>query len=279
MYPLFLEKNHKLDIVFIGFDKLGEELLLHGLQNNIFSPDQEISYHIFGDGERFRAIHTELDSVSDPIIFYEEPWYLNHSLIETADMVIVLTPEKQASVLQELLFSTIRSQIHVFAANVSHVTILSETERLQIFDWKKESLKLEYIMNDTLFYRAKRINLRYAHLYANIPENDEFMESEWKKLDTFTRYSNISSADYHEVRLKMLNKNIVTEDELELYAELEHIRWCRYHYLNNWKYGIPKNGKNKDKLLRIHKDLVSYQSLTDGEKEKDRENIRILHSI
>ena len=75
------------------------------------------------------------------------------------------------------------------------------------------------------------------------------------------------------------NTESLSANALELHAELEHIRWCRYHYLNNWTYGIPSNGKNKDKTLRIHKDLVPYQTLTDSEKEKDRENVRLLHSI
>lgn len=285
LYSLSLEKNHQMEIVFVGFEKLGEELLLFGLQNNIFSPEQKITYHVFGDGDRFKATHKELASISDPVLFYEEPWYLHLDLVERADMVVILTQENQTSLLREILFSTTRNCIHVFAADASKVQLLYENERLQIFDWKGEAQKLHHILNDTLFERAKRINLRYAHLYSNVDENKEMLESEWRDLDSFTRYSNVSSADYHEVRLKMLDyegksdKDILSGDVLELHSELEHIRWCRYHYLNNWKYGVPADGKNKDKKLRIHKDLIPYQELTDGEKEKDRENIRILHSV
>jgi hypothetical protein len=39
------------------------------------------------------------------------------------------------------------------------------------------------------------------------------------------------------------------------------------------------NGKNKDTAHRTHALLVEYEELTDAEKEKDRENIRILFSI
>ena len=66
---------------------------------------------------------------------------------------------------------------------------------------------------------------------------------------------------------------------LEQLAELEHIRWCRYHYLNNWTYGIPENGKNKDPHRRIHTMLIPYDRLSDQEKEKDRENVRILLAL
>lgn len=285
IYPLAVKNDFRLNIVFLGFEKLGEQLLLFGLQNNIFSPEQQITYHIFGDGTRFEATHTELHSVSDPIKFYQEPWFLHKGLIETADMVIVLTQENQTELLRELLFATLRDCIHVFAANTESVNLLSEKDRLHILDWKSESQKPEHILSDTLFRLAKQINLRYAHLYSNVPETKEHLESEWRKLDTFTRYSNVSSADYHEIRLKMLSCSgmkdtaVLPDDILEFHSELEHIRWCRYHYLNNWRYGIPENGKNKDKKLRIHQDLIPYQKLTDNEKEKDRENIRLLHTI
>lgn len=65
----------------------------------------------------------------------------------------------------------------------------------------------------------------------------------------------------------------------ELLAELKHIRWCRYHYLNNWQFGIPADGKQKDPHLRLHISLIPYAELTDAEKEMDRENIRILLSV
>lgn len=285
LYPLSKKHNHEIDVVMIGFGKLGQELLTFGLQNNIFAADQKIAYHIFGDGSRFEATHTQLGNISDPIVFYDKPWYQHLELLEQAAMVIVVTQEQQTQLLQELLFATKRGAIHVFSANMSSTPLLSGKERLQIFDWKTKAQKLDYILNDTLYKRAKHINLRYAHLYSDVPENKTSMDEEWIKLDTFTRYSNISSADYHEIRLKMLEYAGTTDTEnlspadLELHAELEHIRWCRYHYLNNWSYGIPENGKNKDKTLRIHKDLVPYQSLTDGEKEKDRENVRLLHRI
>lgn len=285
IYPLSVEKNHQLDIVFMGFEKLGEELILFGLQSNIFSPEQKINYHILGDGSRFMALHTELTSISDTIRFYNEPWFAQMELIERADMVIVLTQENQSELLRDILFGTKRDRIHVFVSDADKVQLLNENERLLVFDWKTKSQKLEYILKDTLFLRAKKINLRYEHIYSNVEETEENMEKTWQKLNAFTRYSNVNSADYHEIRLKMIefmgkaSIHELSSEEFELFSELEHIRWCRYHYLNNWKYGVPENGKNKDAILRIHKDLIPYQDLSEGEKEKDRENLRILHSI
>ena len=68
----------------------------------------------------------------------------------------------------------------------------------------------------------------------------------------------------------------LSPEQMELLAELEHIRWCRYHQFHNWRMGISKNGARKDATLRIHKDLIPYDELTEEEKEKDKDNIRML---
>lgn len=275
--------GHQMKIVFLGFGVLGEELLVYALQDNIFHPNQKIEYHIFGDGDRFLAIHRELSSIEDPVIFHREPWYEQLPLLEEAQRVIVLSEEEQLDLVKDLLLATGQTSYHVFTSR-KEIELLAGQERLTLFYWKELARKPEYIMGDVLFDRAKRINLHYAVLYDHVPENEETKEQEWKKRDAFTRYSNISSADYHEVRLIMLadmgeDAKHPTPDCMELLSELEHIRWCRYHYLNNWKYGILENGKRKDPVQRIHTDLIPYMELTEGEKEKDRENIRTLLSL
>ena len=284
LYPLACSKQHKLEIVLIGFEFLGEQVLLHALQNNIFSPTQKITYRIFADESRFQSTHTELAHISDQIIFCKDSWYEHLHEIENADMVIVLNQNNQIQLLQDLLFSTTRQEIHVFADNAKLIDFIDGNHRLTVFNWKKESHNPNCIFKDDLYKRAKTINLRYAHLYSGVTETKEEMENQWKKLDPFTRYSNISSADYHEMRINMIRHDQISADhlltdQLELFSHLEHIRWSRYHILNNWKYGIPSDGKAKDPVLRIHRSLTPYQELSEEEKEKDRENIRILHSL
>ena len=286
LYSLCNQRYHKLRIVMLGFGKLGSELLTSALQNNIFFPDQYIEYHIFGDDGSYAATHPQLKMISDPVIFHPEPWYEKLDVIKGADMTIVLEQNDQLSLLQQLLFTTLNTNIHVFSAGSYGIEILSEHERLICHDWMADSTKLENIIGTTLYERAKRINLRYAHLYTGVAETDENKESEWDNLNAFTRYSNISSADYHEVQRKILSLEGVYNDGdpvpdgwLEPLAELEHIRWNRCHFLNNWRYAPPVNGKNKDTDHRTHALLLDYSELPNAEKEKDRENIRILFSI
>lgn len=286
LYELSAARGHRLNIVFLGFGRLGENLLTYGLQDNIFAPDQKIAYHIFGASGQYAATHRQLGQIEDPVTFYDAPWYTQLPLLEQADRILVLEQEKQLPLLQSLLLATIRPHFYVFAPEGAGFDLLEGAGRFKILPWRDAAQSPEYIFSDTLYRRAKRINLRYAHIYSGIEENDENMQTEWEKLDSFTRYSNISAADYHEMRLAMLAsmgvsaKDAVADvQRLEWLSELEHIRWCRYHYLNNWCEGKPENGKNKDAQQRIHADLVAYADLTDAEKEKDRENIRVLMAI
>lgn len=286
LYAHSVQQGHRLRIVLLGFGKLGEEVLLTGLQNNIFAPEQNLEYHIFGDGAEFSAVHRGLEALEDSVVFHTESWYCQLELLEQADLVLVLEQEEQPALLEQLLLATTRQEIDVFASNTYLGGLLEGRARLHPFAWETVGCDLQLIFDDLLLERAKRINLRYAHLYSGVPETDASKEAEWRELDSFTRYSNISSADYHEVRLRMLRSwgqpedgSGLTPEQLELLSELEHIRWCRYHYLNNWKPGTPENGTRKDKARRIHADLVPYEALSEAEKEKDRENIRILLSV
>lgn len=286
LYETSAANRHRMQIVFLGFGKLGEELLTAGLQNNIFHPDQHLEYHVFADGAAFTTKYTELGSIGDPVIFHSEPWHDCRSLIEQAQLVVVLEQTEQPALLQSLLFTTVRRSFDVFAAAPEVLPLLEQYDRLRAFDWQKEAGQLAHIQGDLLQRRAKKINLRYMSLYENVPETEENLELQWRRLNAFTRYSNISAADYHDVRLQMMRALGIAEDvsrlaagDMELLTELEHIRWCRYHYLNNWRYGVPRDGRRKDPEQRIHTDLIPYSALTEGDKEKDRENIRILLDI
>ena len=286
LYEESCRRGHRLSVVLIGFGKLGEEVLLYALQDNLFHPDQEITYHIFGDGAAFSSIHGQLGQLRDPVIFHDGPWYGSLPLIEEAAAVLVVEQEAQTALADQLLLATGRERFFVFSADETSLALLSGGNRLTLYPWRELSRRPEYILGDTLYDRAKRINLRYASLYGGTEENEQAKEAEWRKLDGFTRYSNISSADYHEIQLRMLEIMGEPADAarmspacLELLAELEHIRWCRYHWLNNWRFGTPENGKRKDPERRIHADLVPYESLSEAEKEKDRENIRVLFSV
>lgn len=281
----FAEGGREMHIALVGFGRLGEQLLLWGLQNNIFAPDQRIVYDVFGADEGFAQLHHELASVRDPVRFHGD-WRQELPLLQQADRILVVEQENQLLLIEELLFALNDTVLDVLAAQPEQLRLLEDQGRLRIFSWKEQALLPENLFDEITLKRAKAINLRYAHLYGGVEETAENAEAEWLKLNSFTRYSNISAADYHDIRLQMLAARGIAPDPqaldaqtLELLSELEHIRWERFHYLNNWRRGEKGNGKAKNPAQRTHSDLIPYEDLTEGEKEKDRENIRTLLQI
>ena len=286
LYETSCVHGHHLRIVFLGFGLLGEKLLEYALQDNIFDPKQCIEYHIFGDGAEFQASHRELSKMSDPVIFHEEHWYENIPLLESADRILLLPQKGQLGMAGKILASTTGTAFEVFTVEDDGFELLSGRERLHVVEWEKEAWNPVNVLGTEMFEHAKKLNLHYAHLYGGVEENSENMEREWEKLDGFTRYSNVSAADYHKIRVHMMKTDgwsmdviSLTPEQMELLAELEHIRWCRYHRFHNWRMGIPENGARKDATLRIHKDLIPYDELTEEEKEKDKDNIRMLQKL
>lgn len=205
---------------------------------------------------------------------------LGEKLLESADRILLLPQKGQLGMAGKLFASTTGTAFEVFTVEDDGFELLSGRERLHVLEWEKEAWNPANVLGTEIFEHAMKLNLHYAHLYGDVEEN---MELEWGKLDGFTRYSNVSAADYHKIRVHMMKTDgwsmdvtSLSPEQMELLAELEHIRWCRYHQFHNWRMGIPKNGARKDATLRIHKDLIPYDELTEEEKEKDKGNIRML---
>lgn len=285
--------KHEPSIVLLGFGKLGSELIYWGMQNNIYFADQQITYHVFGDCTEFLRTHTSLEYISDKIIHYSEHWTDHLDLIEKADIVIVAEQENQNELIRELLMTTVRRGIYIFSANDSPAENLfglnEVNNRFILYPWQNESYKWENIETDKLFEDAIAVNQQYK-------DNNPEYGVDWDKLDAFDKYSNVSTADYDFIRLKMLNamgikpsesRDKLTPEVLQILAELEHIRWCRYHFLNNWtpmkklpdgtQKDKEKNDKEKkDKQNRRHAYLVDYSKLDDSIKKHDDDVIERL---
>ncbi len=278
LYDLATANNNVLDVVIVGFEKLGREVLLSALHGNIFDLDQKITYHIIGENNGFTDCYHELDKITDPVIFHPAALSENLELIKNADAVIVTAQKDQLDILHTLIHAIPEKQFYVFSAH-KDATALISTEfgntRLICFDWKKEAMNPANILREETVYHAKRLNMCWS---GKEDGPDEEANALWADMDTFNRYSNIFAASYrHTVVRKLGNDKL--EDKMEMLAELEHIRWCRYHYLNNWTLGTPDNGANKDKPKRIHTCLIPYAELSEPMKENDRKNIRYYLKI
>lgn len=247
-------------IAIIGFGSVGRNILLYGLQVNLVDPEQHFEYHIYGDGTEFRREHTELDKMApDEIIFHDDGVYQFADMAHF-DRIIVCGAgdgNRSAAEVSRLLVSApVERPIHIYAPNGDIVTNLFGSSRVVCFGRAEETASAGVIFNEKSMEAARKQHEFYYKKYGGTP---------WEKLDAFKRYSNVSSSDYMPVIDRLLAAGV----SLEKIAELEHIRWCRYHYLHNWKYA-PQT----DPAKRVHNCLIPFADLSEEEKVKDVEAIR-----
>ena len=255
-YPV--EKSEKIAI--IGFGNVGKNILLYGLQMNLIDPGQCFEYHIYGDGTEFRREHTELDKMDpDQIVFHDDGIYGYTEMAEFDRIIICGSTNENCNiaVVSKLLAAApVNRQIYVYTPNGDIITNLFGKDRLICFGTTKEMVSIDIILNEKSMKAARKQHEFYVKQYGGTP---------WEKLDCFKRYSNVSSSDYMYMVKRLFERGL----PWDRIAELEHIRWCRYHYIHNWKYGAET-----DSSKRIHNCLIPFAELSEEEKLKDIEAIK-----
>ncbi len=245
-------------IAVIGFGNVGKNILLYGLQINLIDPAQHFEYHIYGDGSEFRREHTELDKMEpDSIVFHDDGIYKFAELAEF-DRVIICGDENQniTAASKLLVAAPVGGAIYIYAPNGDVITDLFGRDRLICFGTAEEMVSADIIFNEKSMEAARAQHEFYFKKYGGAP---------WEKLDAFKRYSNVSSSDYLHTIKRLMGQGV----PMETIAELEHIRWCRYYYIHNWKYGLET-----DTAKRIHNCLIPFAQLSEAEKLKDIEAIK-----
>jgi serine phosphatase RsbU (regulator of sigma subunit) len=98
------------------------------------------------------------------------------------------------------------------------------------------------------------------------------------------KYSNIDSATHIPTKLLSIGYKIrqvkkgfkpfalhLNEEEIETMARVEHMRWSWEKRLNGWTFG-----EVKDDVKKTHPSLIPYEQLSESEKEKDRELVKLI---
>ncbi len=271
----------RMDIVLIGFGRLGEEVLHYATQANLFHPAQKITYHVFGDTDKFARTHTKLQELG--IRVYDRAWYEEAELLKNADRILVLEQEDQASLINELFAVSPDYKLYVFSSIdldpaflLQHRCGTIPKENLVLYPWKVNAYTLQNIVAADLLKKAKRANFDYElHANKDLADTAENMEKAWKSLNTFTRYSNLDLVYFNEIirNLRSFYKDMPKEEFARILANLQHTRWMNYHFFNNWSYAKEPNPghpeKKKNALKRLHADLVPFEELSEREIQKD----------
>lgn len=274
-------RNCEDTIVLIGFGKYGRSILERAILTNIISIEQKIAYHIFGDATEFLAVHYRLGELfslnqeskeRDSLIFHNETWTENRSLLELADRIIICEDDEQQG---WDIFWTLKKYFKL----IGRIDLRSS--------WKPPGVSCFGANED--IYTSQQI-IRTDLNKAAIIINDIFRMSvsyptlTWNQLDDLHQQSKIAAADHLLMKTRiLLQDETITkptafvvkrayemycktkrlEDIRETYRKLDHVRWLRFYIFYNWSYGSVR-----DDVERQHPMLCPYEELTPEQKQE-----------
>ncbi|MCU6763338.1 Uncharacterised protein [uncultured Roseburia sp.] len=250
----------------------------------------------------------------DSVIFHEELWYEDEALIQAADRIILAYDEEERNllILNELHKYFIMNKIYIKVFNEQILKTLWDIEKMQIVPYgtDEQMCEPEMILGESTLIRAKMCHATYIRNapaeYGGCREKEagscqktlnaciscpHFLQ-DWNSMNYFTKYSNVAQADHMCVKeqilmegytypkgvkkgdfLKEIYRNLSDEEKNKM-REIEHLRWMRYHYLQNWDYA-PK----RDKQKHFHNLLVDFSDLALEEQMKDDDTYNTMFEI
>ena len=146
---------------------------------------------------------------------------------------------------------------------------------------------------------ARAIHSRYLHeirnqklktdnylFYTAIEPAGKYI-SDFDDLPDDIRYSNADNAAHIPTKLLSIGYKLrevkkgfkpyalrLNDEEIETMARVEHIRWSWEKRLNGWTFGTVKDDKRK-----THPSIIPYEQLSEPEKDKDRELVKLIPSF
>lgn len=248
-----------LVITIIGAGNLGQSVLNCGLTLNLFSCEQEITYNFLGFDNTYAVLHGDINTCNkDRICYYAAGEEQNAVRIKNSNYVIICAELSEAQL--QAVMTLCSGELYVYSPT-GGICEYFNFKALHTFGENSRIFTEENICGRKHIRAAMEINYNYLkRLQPSSAENSD-AETEWNKLNGFLKQSNISSAAFFRV-IKALADDGTDRETL---ARLEHIRWCRFHYLNFWTYS-PRYDSEK----KLHPCLLPFDELPQEERNKDR---------
>ncbi|MER7004363.1 RyR domain-containing protein [Dactylosporangium sp. NPDC000555] len=161
-----------------------------------------------------------------------------------------------------------------------HNDLLDEVDgRLQVYPILTRACDARLITDDLTERLAREFHQRY--LTAN-GGGGTASGVEWARLSESMRNANRAQVQGIAAKMRVLGcviavrhgeDAIITEDEIERLARLEHERWCEERAGQGWRHGP------RDDRRRRHPDLIGWDALGERSREKARDAVRSMSDM
>ena len=281
-FPIVTEEETLEDeyhIAIAGSSTLTQDLLVQGILHNIFFDNQRIVYHIYGNSEINQYYKYIPLMNNDEIIVSEKSILASLAEMKTMDRII-LTDRKNESILENLIYACPDVPLYYFAENSVNPARFFRAKSIHAFGQQQNVLTKENIIGEEAYRKAKLIHFLTIkpQEIQEAKKNDRILDAEWMKLDGFMQSSYWAIINYYQLYAQLLESGIKLSMDPKEIVKLEHIRWCRFYFLNHWQFGIPEDGALRDSAKRIHRSLVPFEELREEDINREQARVEFLIS-
>lgn len=289
-HPLQLQEQ---SIVLIGDQRWMPMLLEQALLVNVYSLDQRLQYHVYGDDGQFRQTHFQLnrfctDGESVPsmdAVCFHHGFPQPEILLAAQRIILCRSSDGENLELLGMLRKYYALSADVYIHLNQSVPMIADS-RVIPFGMAEQLYTPENVIRGKLNETAMAIHGLYC------TQNPESAQS-WAALSMHSKASNIAAADHLLPKLQiLLNDRSITEltpeicargacaykqqlpQHRDFFRRLEHMRWCRFHYLRNWSYAPQRNSEK-----RLHNLLLDFDALSLEDQAKDDNSWEIIGQL
>lgn len=161
------------------------------------------------------------------------------------------------------------------------VSDFSEMENVHFAQTHKVTHSFASIFGEEHDQIAKRIHERYVAEQIARGEVCDANSSivDWNDLPEILKDANRNQADHIATKCRLVTgqarpetsllSDLLTGENIEVLAKIEHRRWVAEKLINGWRYTTGE----KDVARRLSPSLIGWEELSESEKQKDRDTI------
>jgi hypothetical protein len=131
---------------------------------------------------------------------------------------------------------------------------------------------------------AQLIHRNYQQQQVAAGSEVQRSHADWPELPGAYQDDNRAVADHLDTKLTIIGCRTangaaspaaqIQPDEVEILAAVEHARWVAKRSIEGWKFSPLR-----DDIRRGHPSIIPYGDLPESEKQKDRENIKLIPEL